>query len=159
MGRIKETFTYIYSEMFAAIYPAPVRSHLEYPVQAWSPYKWRGVNKLGKVQRRATKLVPELRELPYHERHFICHYYSCGKGDMRGLNVEFKILNGYDVNSTQLFNLSERDLRGDKGTQLKVAKPRYRATKRNNFFYARKINKWASLPESVVSSPIVNILN
>ncbi len=37
-------------------------------VQVWSPYKRKHVNLIKCVQRRATKLVPALRDLPYEER-------------------------------------------------------------------------------------------
>ena len=44
---------------------AIVRPHLEYCIQAWSPYLRKYINMLEKIQRRATKLIPNLT---YEER-------------------------------------------------------------------------------------------
>ena len=41
---------------------------MEYCVQAWSPYYRKDIDILEKIQRRATKIVPELRHLSYSDR-------------------------------------------------------------------------------------------
>ena len=65
---IKRTFNYIDKAGFAILYRAYIRPHLEYCVQVWSPYLQKDIKCLEKVQRRATKLVPSLREKEYEER-------------------------------------------------------------------------------------------
>ena len=45
-----------------------VRSHLEYAGSIWSPYKKRLFESIEKVQRRATKIMPNLKYLPYEDR-------------------------------------------------------------------------------------------
>ena len=65
LGVIKRTFDYMDEETFKALYKTMVRPHLEYANSVWCPYLKRDINKLEKVQRRATKIVPSLRELPY----------------------------------------------------------------------------------------------
>jgi len=48
-----------------------VRSHLDYASSVWCPYKTGDIEVLEdieKVQKRATKLVIELKHLPYTER-------------------------------------------------------------------------------------------
>ncbi|CAL4075568.1 unnamed protein product, partial [Meganyctiphanes norvegica] len=68
VGRIRHTFTYINKDIFKAVYPSLVRSHMEFAVQAWSPQLKKDIIKLEKVQQRATRLVPELRGLTYEQR-------------------------------------------------------------------------------------------
>ena len=41
--------------------------HLEYCIQAWNPYFRKYIDMLEKIQRRATKLIPGLRDLTYEE--------------------------------------------------------------------------------------------
>ena len=54
--------------MFLNIYTALVRPLLEYCVQVWSPYKLGYIKLIEGVQRRATKMVPQLKNMSYEER-------------------------------------------------------------------------------------------
>ena len=45
-----------------------VRPHLEYGNLLWGPFYARDKKSVESVQRRATKLIPELREKSYQER-------------------------------------------------------------------------------------------
>ena len=44
------------------------RRHLEYCIHTWRPYRKEDIETLEKIQRRPTKIIPELRELSYEER-------------------------------------------------------------------------------------------
>ena len=48
-------------------YKVIVRPHLEYCLQAWRPYRKKDIDTLEHIQRRATKIIPELRDLSYEE--------------------------------------------------------------------------------------------
>ena len=50
-----------------------VRPHLEYCIQAWRPYRKKDIDTPEHIQRRATKIIPELRDLSYEE-----HQKECG---------------------------------------------------------------------------------
>jgi hypothetical protein len=50
------------------LYKALVRSHLEYVIAIWCPYKKGDNSSLEKVQRRATKLIDSIKHLPYEDR-------------------------------------------------------------------------------------------
>ena len=95
---IKRTFNYIDKDGFAVLYRAYIRPHLEYCVQAWCPYLQEDIKSLEKVQRRATKSVPSLRERSYEERLKELNLYPLEVRRARGDVIEtFKILNDLKI--------------------------------------------------------------
>ena len=65
---IRRNITYKEKSLIVPQYKPIVRPHLEYCIQAWSPYLRKDIDMLEKIQRRATKLIPGLRDLRYEER-------------------------------------------------------------------------------------------
>ena len=63
LGMIRRNITYKEKSLIIPLYKAIVRPHLEYCIQAWNPHLRKDVDMLEKIQRRATKLIPELRDL------------------------------------------------------------------------------------------------
>ena len=63
LGLIRRTITYKEKHLIVPLYKAIVRPHLEYCIQAWRPYRKKDIDKLERIQRRATKMIPELRDL------------------------------------------------------------------------------------------------
>ena len=68
LGMIRRNISYKDKSLIVPLYKAIVRPHLEYCIQAWSPYLRKDIDMLEKIQRRATKLIPGLRDLSYEER-------------------------------------------------------------------------------------------
>jgi hypothetical protein len=68
MGLIRRTFTYIDEPTFLMLYKALVRPHLEYANSVWNPSKKKHITSLENVQRRATKLIPGLKDMTYEKR-------------------------------------------------------------------------------------------
>ena len=66
LGLIRRNITYR-ETIIIPLYKAIVRPHLEYCLQAWRPYRKKDIDTLEHIQRRATKIIPELRDLSYEE--------------------------------------------------------------------------------------------
>ena len=68
IGLIRRSFTYLTEDIFLQLYKALVRPHLEYANCIWFPYKKKDITLIENVQRRATKLIPSLKNLSYEDR-------------------------------------------------------------------------------------------
>ena len=62
---ISRTITYKEKQLIVPLYKAIVRPHLEYCIQAWRPYRKKDIDKVERIQQRATKMISELRDLSY----------------------------------------------------------------------------------------------
>ena len=64
---IKRNFNEVVNEAFILLYKHLVRAHLEHSNSVWAPYKRCDIEKIEKVQKQATKMLPGLRKIPYPE--------------------------------------------------------------------------------------------
>ena len=155
LGLIKRTFSYIDKESFLLLYKSYVRPHLEYCVQVWSPHLARDKDVLEKVQRRATKMVPELSHLCYEDRLRELSLTTLEDRRIRGDLIEmYKLLNGLECIDPNLF-FKLRNYPGLRGHQLTLETERSRLNVRKHSFSNRSICLWNSLPENIVLSPDV----
>ena len=76
LGLIRRNIMYKEKQVIVPLYKAIVRPHLEYCIQAWRPYRKKSIDKLERIQRRATKMIQELRDLSY-ESNFATILYTC----------------------------------------------------------------------------------
>ena len=114
-----------------------VRSHLEYCIQAWRPCRKKDIDSLERIQRRATKMNQELRELSYEERLKECGLRILETRRLRGDQIEvFTILNGYK-NIYRIFSLKKYNR--NKGHQLTLVKDQCRLDIRTYSFSQRTI--------------------
>ena len=79
------------------LYKSIVRPHLDYCVQAWRPHYRKDVDKLEKVQRRATRMVEGLEGYSYEDRLRILGLTTLETRFLRADLIEvFKILRGFE---------------------------------------------------------------
>ena len=154
LGLIKIGFDCLDKEMFMKLYPVLVRPHLEYCVQVWSPHLIGDIKLLEGVQRRATKLVPELKELPYEERLRRLGLTTLKERRVRGDMIEtYKIMTGKEnINREKFFEIIPR--RGDPELRhdMKIFKKRCGTSLRGHFFVNRVIDNWNGRGKEVVES-------
>jgi ribonuclease P/MRP protein subunit RPP40 len=156
VGLIRRSFKFMDKPTFICLYKAMIRPHLEYEVPVWNPLLKGDSDHLEKVQRRATKLLPEIRDLPYEERlrHLelptLTYRRKCG--DM----IEtFKIMQGYVDITPETFFITNPHSR-TRGNSKKIEVQRSRTQIRNHFFSQRVVKDWNMLTEDVISAPSVN---
>ena len=68
LGIIRRAFMYLSAEVFIPLYKAMVRSHFDYAMIIWNPHTVKYIESIEGVQRRATKMIPEIKKLSYPER-------------------------------------------------------------------------------------------
>jgi len=68
LGMIRHIYSYLDNNNLVKLYTSLVRPILEYVYPAWSPLYKKESTLLENVQRRATKIVPKLKDLPYEDR-------------------------------------------------------------------------------------------
>ncbi len=156
LGMIKRNIVSRNSKVITKLYKALVRPKLEYCVQAWRPYLRKDIDKIEKVQHRATKMITECRGLCYEDRLKVTGLTTLEERRNRGDMIEvFKALKGLSrLDRNKLFSLNTLKL--TRGHEFKLAKCRSRLDIRKHFFSQRIVNEWNRLPGSVVSAETVN---
>ena len=106
---------------------------------------------LEKIQRRATKLIPGLRDLTYEERLKECGLTTLETRRLRGDQIEvFKILNGYEnIYSNIFLKITSRH-------NYKLVRKQSRLDVRKYSFSQRTINVWNNLSTDCVHASSVN---
>ena len=151
LGLIRISFACLNKAMFLNLYLVLVRPHLEYCVQVWSPYKKKYINLIERVQRRATKLVPELRDMPYSERLTRLGLTTLEERRVRGDMIQtYKFLtNKEDVDPGIFFQMAPQR---PGGNSKKIFRQRTRLQVRTHFFSQRTGPGWNSLNNNVVEA-------
>ena len=109
------------------------------------------------LQRRATKLIPGLRDLRYEERLKECGLTTLETRRLRGDQIEvFKILNGYEnIDSNIFFEIKESKI--TRGHNYTLVKKQSRLDVRKYSFSQRTINVWNKLSTDCVHATSVNM--
>ena len=104
-GFIRITFVFLDKYNFNLLCKSLVRPHIKYSNMAWSPFWKADINLIENVEKRATRVIPEIDKLDYQERLYNLHLPTLAYRQFRGSIIEtYKILhNLYGANCTNLF--------------------------------------------------------
>ena len=154
LGMIRRAITCKNIQNIMNFYKTLVRPILDYGSAIWNPYQKQDIEKIEKVQRRATKMIKGMRNLPYRERLRRCKLMTLEERRRRYDLIEmFKIMKGiYKVDKTKLFEVNEDSTRGH---NMKIRKKYSRLNLRKNFFTQRIVNDWNKLPAEAVNQKTV----
>ena len=131
-----------------------VRPHLEYAVVSWSPWTVGDKEVLERVQRRALRMVSNLRGRTYEARLEEVGMTSLEDRRVRGdMITTYRIMTGKDKVDPRLFFDLVADgvgprTRGVRGV-YNIRAVNDRLEVRRNFFSQRVVNTWNSLPDSL----------
>ena len=153
---IRSSFENLDDDMLPRLYKTLVRPHLEYGNLIWGPHYRLDQQAVERVQRRATKLVPNLKDRPYIERLQALKLPSLLHRRRRGDMIQvYKIVNNKErIETSGLFSLNTST--ATRGHNWKLFKPVAQKDARIHTFSVRVINDWNNLPETVVNADSVN---
>ena len=153
LGMIRVSFACLNIRMFLNLYMALVRPLLEYCVQVWSPHLRKHINLIEGVQRRATRMVPELKHLSYEERLDKLKLTTLEERRARGDMIEtYKIITGKEkVNPRKFFQMVP-DREGPRARDKKIFKQQVKKDVRLHSFTQRVNNGWNSLTNNMVNA-------
>lgn len=161
VGCIKHTFKHMNKEVFKLLYISMVRPHLEYASVIWSPHLKKHMDAIERVQRRATKLVPEIKHLSYNDRLRALDLPTLKfRRDRADLIETYSILTEKHILNTdcrchlcpdkRMFQKSLATTTRGHSMKLQLQKA---TGVRHHFLATRVVNNWNSLTETTVTQP------
>jgi len=157
IGQIRRSFRCRDPNIVKLLYTSLVRPHIEYANSIWNPYFQKDIDRLERVQRRATK-TGCLSHLSYQDRLKALKLTPLTERRLRGDLIEFfKLVKGIDSS-----NLTFSTIPGTKHSsrlsnsfffKRELVK---RSTPRHHFLTNRIATIWSSLPQYVVDSKSTN---
>ena len=145
LRRIFSSFTLKTLPMVTNTYLAPL---MEYGIQVWSPYVKKDAELLDKINHRVTRMVRELRHLPYEQR-----ITSLNMLDFKRRGIQADLILVYRILSdSKRPLLTVKETRATRSHAKSLVVPQSRLNCRRHFFSVRVCFLWNNLPEHVVFS-------
>ena len=131
--------------MFRILYTTLIRPHLDYASVVWNPYQLGHIRAIEKVQRRATRIIPEFRGYSYFDRlkalNLPSLVYRIRRMDMI---MVYKIIYGLDGSPFDMFFMYHDVPIRSNG--YKLSKKFCHLNVRKYSFSQWVVNDWNSLP-------------
>ena len=110
LSRLSRAFICRNKEVTVGLFKTFVRPVLESAAPAWCPCERQDVDTIGRVQRRATRNIPGMGEIPYEERLRLCNLTTLEQRRERGDLIEvYKMMNGFTrVDPDELFSFTSQ---------------------------------------------------
>jgi hypothetical protein len=135
---------------FVHIYKTIILPPLEYCHHVWYPVGVEAAHAFERVQRRATKILPGFRDLPYSERLTRLRLPSLYFRRLRGDMIEMYKFTHNHYPNFDLFHATPPNRPALRQHPFYVFKPRCNSSTYLNFFSIRALNTWNGLPSEVV---------
>ena len=131
-----------------------IRPHIEYGNIIWNPRFKKDIEAIERVQRRATTLVHNVRNMSYSDRLKVLKIPSLTYRRFIGDMIQvYKLWHNFeDIPFTRFFEINEYPTRGH---ARKFKKKSCKKEICKNFFSLRVISPWNGLPDQIVTAPSV----
>ena len=150
LGLFKNSLVTRDAKTWTLIYKSYIRPQIEFANAAWSPYRLKDINTFEKVQRRATRIVRNVCNLPYNER---CKHL--GLTSLTERRVRGDMIQQYKIfHEREKIDWAHKPLLSNPrgGHRSHMRREIVRACdQRHHFFNNRIANLWNSLPDRVVT--------
>jgi hypothetical protein len=150
LGQITRAFHYRNKKVFLNLYKTYVRPHLEFAVQAWSPWLQADIERLERVQQRAIRLISGLKGKTYEEKLEELGLTTLEeRRHQADMAMVYKILTRKDdVEPGIWFTPADEGARETRNATgyLNVRVKHGRLDVRRNAFSVRVTEKWNSIP-------------
>lgn len=156
LGLIKRSFRNMCKDTFTKLYKAFVRPHLEYGSIIWNPLLKRQSIEVEKVQRRASRLLKECKDMKYKGRLTYLKLHSLKGRRIRGDIIETYKIFHKTVNLDWTYFFSSPNSTSTRNSDGKIFIKSSRTNIRKNCFSNRVAFYWNSLPTNIKNANDIN---
>jgi hypothetical protein len=161
LGIIKRNFSNVSKECFVNLYKSLVKPHVEYANTVWAPKRICDIEKIEKVQMKATQILFKDKKMSYEQRLRYLKLPTLKYRQLRGDMIQMYkfITDKYDpsCNLNLLFRSGLNISVETRGNKYRVVSTLCKYDLRKHFFVNRNIQIWNSLPNYVVMATNVHV--
>lgn len=140
------------------IYSTYILPHLDFASPVWNPAHKQEIEILEKVQRRFTRIIPELKGMNYEERLTLLELPSLEeRRTMTDLVQCYRFCKGIDFSPDALFKEDSKKVITRSSAKSNFTKEVSKLDLRKNFFTQKTVNQWNKLPLEVQNARSLNL--